>query len=105
MYRVSCTMMIRSTAKRSLTFDPGQIQVTTELNRQSVRKFMAVGITDKETFIIISRTLELTDEEDFLGTPNYTDRRKFVFFHPDHEDAAEESEAAYALLGNSTHAS
>lgn len=77
---------------------------TTEQNRENIQRFIAIGITNKETWVMISRALDLEDPEDWLGTPTYADRRKFVFFHPDHEDAAEETEAAYALLGKSAHA-
>ena len=76
---------------------------TTEQNRQNVQKFMAVGITNKETWVIISRALDLEDPEDPLGTLAYAQRRKFAFFHPDHKDAEEETEAAYALLGECAH--
>ncbi|KAF1363731.1 hypothetical protein EJ07DRAFT_173638 [Lizonia empirigonia] len=72
---------------------------TTEENRASIKMFVALGIINKETWVIISRALGLGYPDDYYGTPEWPGRQ-FRFLFNSVNPLDEETEAALALLGS-----
>ena len=71
---------------------------TTIENPKNINMFIATGIVNRETWVIISRALELQGPEDYYGTPAWPGKR-FVVYDEVNDPSGKGTQAALALLG------